>query len=138
MLKEIFEQPSAIRNTIQGRLNSGDIVDLAKELKPLSALQRAQRVVIAACGTSLHAGLIGKFMIEGLAGIPVEVDYASEFRYRRPVVDASTITIAVTQSGETADTLGALRYARQKDAFSISIRNVVGSMAARNSHCVLY
>jgi glucosamine--fructose-6-phosphate aminotransferase (isomerizing) len=138
MLKEIFEQPHAIRNTIHGRLDTDDIVDLVQELKPLGALQAARRVVIAACGTSLHAGLIAKFMIEGLAQIPVEVDYASEFRYRHPLVDASTMTIAVTQSGETADTLGALRYARQKGAFSISICNVVGSMAARNSDCVLY
>jgi len=138
MLKEIFEQPAAIRNTIHGRVQPDDIVDLQQELKPLEAFRRMQRIVIAACGTSLHAGLIGKFMIEGLAGIPVEVDYASEFRYRHPLVDESTLITAITQSGETADTLGALRYARQKGAFSLSICNVVGSMAARQSECVLY
>jgi len=138
MLKEIFEQPSAIRNTIQGRLQPDDIVDLLQEVKPLEAFRSAQRVIIAACGTSLHAGLLGKFMLEGLADIPVEVDYASEFRYRRPIVNASTPIIAITQSGETADTLGALQYARQKGAFSLSICNVVGSMAARQSDSVLY
>jgi glucosamine--fructose-6-phosphate aminotransferase (isomerizing) len=138
MLKEIFEQPSAIRNTIQGRLQPDDIVDLQQELKPLEAFRSAQRIVIAACGTSLHAGLLGKFMLEGLADIPVEVDYASEFRYRCPIIKSSTLAVAITQSGETADTLGALQYARQKGAFSMSICNVVGSMAARQSDCVLY
>ena len=138
MLKEIFEQPSAIRNTIQGRISSDGLVDLQQELDNAQAFRTVQRIVIAACGTSLHAGLIGKFMIEGLAGIPVDVDYASEFRYRNPIIDGNSIFIAITQSGETADTLGALRYATQRGAFSLSICNVVGSMAARESDCVLY
>jgi glucosamine--fructose-6-phosphate aminotransferase (isomerizing) len=138
MLKEMFEQPAAIRNTIHGRLRSDDIVDLTHELKPLEPFKTAQRIVIAACGTSLNASLIAKFMIEGLADVPVEVDYASEFRYRRPLINTSNVIVAVTQSGETADTLGALRYGRQKGAFSLSICNVVGSMAARQSDCVLY
>src|SRR5207244_5023284 len=138
MLKEIFEQPSAIRNTIQGRLQPDGIVELLQEVKPLEAFRSAHRIIIAACGTSLHAGLLGKFMLEGLADIPVEVDYASEFRYRRPIVNASTPTIAITQSGETADTLGALQYARQKGAFSLAICNVVGSLAARQADSVLY
>jgi len=138
MLKEIFEQPAAIRNTIQDRLSFDDLVDLRQEVKPLEAFRAAQRMVIAACGTSLHAGLLGKFMLEGLADIPVEVDYASEFRYRHPIINASTPIVAITQSGETADTLGALQYARQKGAFSLAICNVVGSMAARQADSVLY
>jgi glucosamine--fructose-6-phosphate aminotransferase (isomerizing) len=138
MLKEIFEQPAAIRNTIQGRLRSDGIVDLGQEPRSLERLKTAQRVVIAACGTSLHAGLVAKFMIEGLADVPVDVDYASEFRYRGPLINNSTVAVAVTQSGETADTLGALRIAGQKGAFCMSICNVVGSMAARQSDCVLY
>ena len=138
MLKEIFEQPAAIRNTIHGRLRSDEIVDLGHEIRSLERLETAQRVIIAACGTSLHAGLVAKFMIEGLADVPVEVDYASEFRYRGPLVSGSTVVVAVTQSGETADTLGALRIARQKGAYCISICNVVGSMAALQSDAVLY
>src|SRR2546430_6908707 len=138
MLKEIFGQPGAIRNTIQDRLSFDDLVDLRQEVKPLEAFRAAQRMVIAACGTSLHAGLLGKFMLEGLADIPVEVDYASEFRYRHPIINASTPIVAITQSGETADTLGALQYARQKGAFSLAICNVVGSAAAQQSDSVLY
>jgi glucosamine--fructose-6-phosphate aminotransferase (isomerizing) len=138
MLKEIFEQPAAVRNTIHGRLDADDLVDLGSEFKTIEPLRSTQKITIAACGTSMHAGLIGKFMIESLAGVPVEVDYASEFRYRRPLVNGSGLFIAITQSGETADTLGALRYARECGAFTISICNVVGSMASRQSDCVLY
>ena len=135
MLKEIFEQPSVLRATLQDRV---DASLLEEELGSLDILRKAQRILIVGCGTSLHAGLVGKFMIEGLARIPVDVDYASEFRYRDPLVAPNTIAIAITQSGETADTLGALRSAREKGTFLISICNVVGSMAARQSDSVLY
>jgi len=135
MLKEIFEQPLALRTTLQGRMGP---TLLEEELAPLEIFQEAERISIIGCGTSLHAGLIGKFMIEGLARVPVDVDYGSEFRYRDPIVGPKTIVIAITQSGETADTLGALRDAREKGAFVISICNVVGSMAARESDRVLY
>lgn len=138
MLKEIFEQPSVIRNTMQGRIGNNDLIDLHEEFKSIDTLAALKRVVIVGCGTSLHAGLIGKFMIESLAGVPVEVDYASEFRYRQPLIDDSNLILAITQSGETADTLGALRYASQKGAYPMSICNVVGSMAARESRSVLY
>jgi len=135
MLKEIFEQPLALRTTLQGRMGP---TLLEEELAPLEVFQQAERICIIGCGTSFHAGLIGKFMIEGLARVPVDVDYGSEFRYRDPIIGPKTIVIAITQSGETADTLGALRDAREKGAFSIAICNVVGSMAARQSDRVLY
>jgi glutamine---fructose-6-phosphate transaminase (isomerizing) len=135
MLKEIFEQPSALRATLQDRL---DTSLLEAELAPIDAFREAERILIVACGTSLHAGLVAKFMIERLARVPVDVDYASEFRYRDPIVGPKTVAVAITQSGETADTLEALRSAREKNAFLISICNVVGSMAARQSDRILY
>jgi glucosamine--fructose-6-phosphate aminotransferase (isomerizing) len=135
MLKEIFEQPSALRATLRGRV---DASLLEAELAPIDVFEQAERILIVGCGTSLHAGLVGKFMIEKLARIPVDIDYASEFRYRDPIVGKNTVAIAITQSGETADTLGALRDAREKGAFVISICNVVGSMAARQSDRLLY
>jgi glucosamine--fructose-6-phosphate aminotransferase (isomerizing) len=137
MIKEIFEQPAAIRRTLEGRL-SNETVTLEGELGSPEIFKRVQRILILGCGTSLHAGLAGKFMIENVTGIPVDVDYASEFRYRAPIVGPHTIVLGITQSGETADTLGALRYAREKGAFAISICNVPGSMAARQSDRVLY
>ena len=137
MLKEIYEQPRAIEETIIGRLedhhvNLKEMGLTEKEIKEIG------RIVIIACGTSWHAGLIGEFMIEELVQIPVEVEYASEFRYRNPVVDKNTLVIAISQSGETADTLAAMREAREKGAKVVSICNVVGSSIARESDGVVY
>ncbi|MFB3854789.1 MAG: glutamine--fructose-6-phosphate transaminase (isomerizing) [Vicinamibacterales bacterium] len=139
MLKEIHEQPQAVQETILGRLSpeTGRVFleEVAITDKDLSAIDR---VTILACGTSWHAGLVGKFMIEELAGLPVEVDYGSEYRYRTPLVGRTTLAVAVTQSGETADTLAALREARRRGARTVSICNVVGSMATRESEGTLY
>ncbi len=139
MLKEIHEQPWAVRETILGRasVESGKV--FLDEMKlSADALRDIDRIVILACGTSWHSALIGKFLIEDLARVPVEVDYGSEYRYRDPIVDAKTLAIVITQSGETADTLAALREARQKGARSIAICNVVGSMATRESDGTVY
>jgi glucosamine--fructose-6-phosphate aminotransferase (isomerizing) len=138
MLKEIFEQPRAVRDTLRGRLSGDNRVTLEDELGPAPALRAIEAVKIVACGTSLHAGLVGKFMIEELARIPVEVDYASEFRYRKPVIDAKTLVVAISQSGETADTLAAISKARDLSAPILSVCNVVGSMVSRQSDHVLY
>jgi len=137
MLKEIHEQPRAVRDTLLGRLtDSGAALD--QELQSADRLAAMERVKIVACGTSLHAGLVGKFMIESLARLPVEVDYASEFRYRQPLVDDKTLVVAISQSGETADTLAAMAEARHAGAHLLSICNVIGSMAARQADSVLY
>ena len=139
MLKEIHEQPWAVRETILGRasVESGKV--FLDEMKlGGDALRDIDRIVILACGTSWHSALIGKFLIEDLARIPVEVDYGSEYRYRDPIVNEKTLAIVITQSGETADTLAALREARQKGARSIAICNVVGSMATRESDGTVY
>jgi glucosamine--fructose-6-phosphate aminotransferase (isomerizing) len=138
MLKEIFEQPRAIRETLRGRLGNGDDVVLEEELSMPEGLSNVDQLHLVACGTSLHAALIGKFMIESLAGLPVEVDYASEFRYRNPRIGRKSLVVAISQSGETADTLAALNEGRGKGAALYSICNVVGSMAARSSDGVLY
>jgi glucosamine--fructose-6-phosphate aminotransferase (isomerizing) len=139
MLKEIYEQPTAARDTILGRvsLDRGQI--FLEELNIGTETFRAlQKVSIVACGTSWHAGLVGKYMIEALAQVPVEVDYGSEYRYRDPIVSKNTLAIVITQSGETADTLAALREARRKGASSIGICNVVGSMATREADGTVY
>lgn len=139
MLKEIYEQPWAVRETILGRgsVESGRVY--LDEMKlDAEALQKIDRVVMLACGTSWHSALIGKFLIEELARVPVEVDYGSEYRYRDPIVNDRTLAIVITQSGETADTLAALREAKQKGARSISICNVVGSMATRETDGTVY
>src|SRR5262245_20371350 len=139
MLKEIYEQPWAVRETVLGRtsVESGRI--FLEEMQIDADMLRAiDRIVILACGTSWHAGLVGKFLIEELARVPVEVDYSSEFRYRRPLVDARTLAVVITQSGETADTLGALREAKRLGARSIAICNVVGSMATREADGTVY
>jgi glucosamine--fructose-6-phosphate aminotransferase (isomerizing) len=134
MLKEIHEQPWAVRETTIGRTSAETgRVYLHEMGLDEAALKKIDRVLILACGTSWHAGLVGKFVIEELARVPVEVDYSSEFRYRRPIVDGRTLTIVITQSGETADTLGALREAKRLGARSIAICNVVGSMATREA-----
>jgi len=139
MLKEIHEQPRAVRDTIAGRLleAEGDVYleDLQFSDRQLSAIKR---IVIIACGTSWHAALVGKFYIEGLCRIPVEVDIASEFRYRNPVIDENTLAIVISQSGETADTLAALREAKSRGAMNIAICNVVDSSIARESSGVIY
>jgi glutamine---fructose-6-phosphate transaminase (isomerizing) len=136
MLKEIFEQPRAIRDTLCGRVSTNDVT-LENELKlpPVAALDRLH---IVACGTSLHAGLVGRFLIESISGVPVEIDFASEFRYRNPRIGPKSMVVAISQSGETADTLAALQEAREKGAFLMSICNVIDSMAARQSDTVLY
>jgi glucosamine--fructose-6-phosphate aminotransferase (isomerizing) len=138
MLKEIFEQPQAITETINGRLEDSDI--LIKDEIGLSEeeIKNIKRIIIVACGTSWHAGLVGEFMLEELVDIPVEVEYASEFRYRNPIVDKNTLIIAISQSGETADTLAALREAKKKGAKIISIVNVKGSSIARESDSTIY
>src|SRR5207249_5633538 len=139
MLKEIFEQPTAARETILGRVSQDSGKVFLEEMK-ISDHQLAaiDKVTILACGTSWHAGLVGKFMIEKLARIPVEVDYGSEYRYRSPIVSPKTLAVVITQSGETADTLAALREARRDRACSISICNVVGSMATRETDGTIY
>jgi glucosamine--fructose-6-phosphate aminotransferase (isomerizing) len=132
MLKEIFEQPRTIRDCIRGRIgNSGCRVTLSGVLEHQDRFLSAHRIIIVACGTSWHAGLIGKRLIQEIARIPVEVEYASEFRYSNPVLTANDIVIAVSQSGETADTLAAIQMARNCGAFVYGVCNVVGSSIAR-------
>jgi len=139
MLKEIFEQPRAVRDTTLGRvsLDSGKIFLDEMEISE-AEFKALNKVNIAACGTSWHAGLAGKFMIERLARVPVEVDYASEWRYRDPIVAKGDITMLITQSGETADTIAALREARAKGSKTIGICNVVGSMVTREANGTIY
>ncbi len=139
MLKEIFEQPWAARETVLGRtsLESGQVF-LGELDIPIERLRAVTRVVILACGTSWHAALVGKFLIERLAGVSVEVDYGSEYRYRDPIVTPTTLSVVITQSGETADTLAALREARDRGAATIAICNVVGSMATREADFTVY
>ncbi len=139
MLKEIFEQPWAVRETVLGRVSVPEGRVFLEELQVApDTLRAVTRAAVIACGTSWHAGLVGKFLIEHLAKLPVEVDYGSEFRYREPIVAPDTLVIAVTQSGETADTLGALREARRLGARSVAICNVVGSMVTRESDGTVY
>jgi glucosamine--fructose-6-phosphate aminotransferase (isomerizing) len=139
MLKEIFEQPTAARETILGRVSQDTGRVFLEEMKITEAqLAAVERVTILACGTSWHASLVGKFMIEQLARIPVEVDYGSEYRYRDPIVTPRTLAVVITQSGETADTLAALREAKREGAASIAICNVVGSMATRETDGTVY
>ena len=138
MLKEIFEQPKVISETVEGKISDEEI-QLEQEIKlTKEEIKNIKRIIIVACGTSWHAGLIGEFMLEELAKIPVEVEYASEFRYRDPIVDKGTLVISISQSGETADTLAAIREAKKKGAKIMSIVNVVGSSIARESNIVLY
>jgi len=139
MLKEIYEQPRAITDTFRGRISpeTGSIY-LDETGFSDAALKKIKKVTLVACGTSWHACLIGKYMLEELARIPAEVDIASEFRYRNPIIDKNTLLVAITQSGETADTLAAMREARKLGAKAIAICNVVGSTAAREADGVLY
>jgi glutamine---fructose-6-phosphate transaminase (isomerizing) len=139
MLKEIYEQPWAVRETVLGRTSAeSGRVYLHEMGLDETALKEIDRVIILACGTSWHAGLVGKFLIEELARVPVEVDYSSEFRYRRPIIDKRTLAVVITQSGETADTLGALRESKRLGARSIAICNVVGSMVTREADGTVY
>ena len=139
MLKEIFEQPTAARETILGRVSQDTGKVFLEEMKISDAKLRAiEKVTILACGTSWHAALVGKFMIETLARIAVDVDYGSEYRYRQPIVGPNTLAVVITQSGETADTLAALREAKHHGAASVSICNVVGSMATRETDGTIY
>ncbi|MDR4503240.1 MAG: glutamine--fructose-6-phosphate transaminase (isomerizing) [Candidatus Scalindua sp.] len=134
MLKEIYEQPQTLRDTMLGRFTTGDSVVRLGSLQDKTELLRSiNRSVIVACGTSWHAGLIGEYMLEELMGMPVEVEYASEFRYRNPIIEKNTMIIAISQSGETADTLAAIREAKRKGAVVLAICNVVGSSIARES-----
>jgi glucosamine--fructose-6-phosphate aminotransferase (isomerizing) len=139
MLKEIYEQPRAIADTLRGRLNAerGDVY-LEEFGIDENTISSAQKIFIVACGTSYHAALIGKYMIESIAKIPVEVDIASEFRYRSPLINPSDLMIIITQSGETADTLAAQREAKKLGAFVLSICNVVGSTSSREADAVFY
>jgi glucosamine--fructose-6-phosphate aminotransferase (isomerizing) len=139
MLKEIFEQPDSVRNSMRGRLNTAEGLARLGGLNMKSEeMLGIRRLIILACGTSWHAGLIGEYMIEELARIPVEVEYASEFRYRNPIVDDGTTVLVISQSGETADTLAAMREARRKGARALGIVNVVGSTIARESDGGVY
>jgi len=138
MQKEIFEQPLAVRQTVSGNCSRDASRTSFAEVGATERLQGVKRVQIVACGTSWHAGLVGKFLIERYAQLPVDVDYASEYRYRQPVSDGGTLAVAITQSGETADTLAALREARDRGSASLAICNVVGSMITREADGTLY
>jgi glucosamine--fructose-6-phosphate aminotransferase (isomerizing) len=139
MLKEIFEQPDSLRDVMRGRLleEEGD-AKLGGITLTDRELQDIKRIVITACGTSWHAALIGEYMLEELARIPVDVQYASEFRYKNPVIEEGTLLLAISQSGETADTLAALREAKQRGARTMGIVNVVGSTIARETDFGVY
>jgi len=139
MLKEIFEQPDTIFDCLRGRLlHEQQQIVMAGVDNHIDALTKASRILIVACGTSWHAGLVAEYMIEELCRIPVEVEYASEFRYRNPVIHAGDVIIAISQSGETADTLVALESAKEKGAFIFGVVNAVGSSIARLSHAGAY
>lgn len=139
MLKEIHEQPSSVADTMRGRvsaqthsINLGGVADV------MPRLVQAKRLIIVACGTSFHAGLVGEYLFEQFARVPVEVEYASEFRYRDPIIGPDDVVIAISQSGETADTLAAIRMAKERGALVLGICNVVGSSIARETHAGIY
>ena len=139
MLKEIYEQPSAILDTFRGRLLTNDaIIKMAGVEDNMKKFLNANRIIVVACGTSWHAGLVSEYIFEDLSRIPVEVEYASEFRYRNPVITENDVVIAISQSGETADTLAAIKLAKSKGAFVFGVCNVVGSSIARESHAGAY
>lgn len=132
MLKEIFEQPESIENVIRGRIRKDVKLSINLDIKKIN------RIVITACGTSWHSALIGKYLVEKITGMNVEVDYASEFKYRNPLIDSHTLVVVISQSGETADTLAALREAKRKNAKTLGIINVVGSTIAREVDMGIY
>jgi glutamine---fructose-6-phosphate transaminase (isomerizing) len=139
MLKEIYEQPRSIMDSLRGRLRANEgIVQLGGILDYEEKISKAKRIIMVACGTSWHAGLVGEYLFEDLARIPVEVEYASEFRYRNPIINEDDIVIAISQSGETADTLAAIQLAKQKGATIIGVCNVVGSSISRATHAGSY
>lgn len=138
MLKEINEQPAALRDTLAGRLSEDGCVDLSEVGMGDEFLRRLRRIFIVACGTSFHAGLIVSYAIEQLARVPVQIDVASEFRYRQPVFDPDTLVIGITQSGETADTLAAMRLAREAGSPVLALTNIMGSQATREADHVLF
>ena len=139
MIKEIYEQPKAITDTYRGRmLPDQGIIKMSGIDNHLPKFLNAERIIIIACGTSWHAGLVGEYLIEEFARIPVEVEYASEFRYRNPIITSKDVVIAISQSGETADTLAAIKLAKSKGAFVFGVCNVVGSSIARETHAGAY
>ncbi|AEG58667.1 glutamine--fructose-6-phosphate transaminase (isomerizing) [Desulforamulus ruminis] len=139
MLKEIHEQPRVIRDTLKGRIShQGDKVILDEINLTPQQIKGIKKIIVTACGTAYHAGLVGKYIIEQLVRIPVEVDIASEFRYRDPIVDKDTLVVVVSQSGETADTLAALREARRRGARVVAITNVIASSVAREADDIIY
>ena len=139
MLKEIYEQPNVIKDTFRGRLHANEgLIQMAGVEDNLDKFINAKRILIIACGTSWHAGLVAEYVIEEFARIPVEVEYASEFRYRNPIINSNDIVIAISQSGETADTLAAIKLAKEKGAFVFGVCNVVGSSISRETHAGAY
>lgn len=139
MLKEIYEQPSVIKDTYRGRLLSNQgIIQMAGVEDNLEKFLNAERILIVACGTSWHAGLVAEYIIEEFTRIPVEVEYASEFRYRNPIINPGDVVIAISQSGETADSLAAIKLAKEKGAFVFGVCNVVGSSISRETHAGAY
>ncbi|WP_417884830.1 glutamine--fructose-6-phosphate transaminase (isomerizing) [Zunongwangia sp.] len=139
MLKEIYEQPNAVRDTYRGRLLADEgIIKMAGVDDNLARIANANRILIVACGTSWHAGLVAEYAFEDMARIPVEVEYASEFRYRNPVITENDVVIAISQSGETADTMAAIKLAKEKGAFVFGVCNVVGSSISRETHAGAY
>ncbi|MEI7509138.1 MAG: glutamine--fructose-6-phosphate transaminase (isomerizing) [Flavobacterium sp.] len=139
MLKEIYEQPNVIKDTYRGRLHANTgIIQMAGIEDNLEKFLNAERILIIACGTSWHAGLVAEYVIEEFARIPVEVEYASEFRYRNPIITSKDVVIAISQSGETADTLAAIKLAKEKGAFVFGVCNVVGSSISRETHAGAY
>ena len=139
MLKEIYEQPSAIRDTYRGRLLTDEkIIKMAGIEDNIEKFINADRIIIVACGTSWHAGLVAEYILEDLTRTPVEVEYASEFRYRNPIITSQDVIIAISQSGETADTLAAIKLAKENSAFVFGVCNVVGSTIARETHAGAY
>ena len=138
MMKEIHDQPDAVAETIAGRLPGDDYVDLSELDLPLDFVTALRRIVIVACGTSYHAGLVGRYAIEQWARVPVEMDVASEYRYRDPVIGEDDLVVGITQSGETADTLAAMRLARERGARVMAVTNVMGSQATRDADTTLF
>jgi glucosamine--fructose-6-phosphate aminotransferase (isomerizing) len=138
MMKEIHEQPAAVAETITDRLPEVDAVDLSELALTPEQAANVRRVIIVACGTSYHAGLVGRYAIETWARVPVEMDIASEYRYRDPVIGTDDLVIGITQSGETADTLAAMRLARERGAHVLAVTNVMGSQATRDADSVLF
>ncbi|MCK8140357.1 glutamine--fructose-6-phosphate transaminase (isomerizing) [Flavobacterium sp. I-SCBP12n] len=139
MLKEIYEQPSVIKDTYRGRLHANEgLIQMAGVEDNLEKFLNAERIIIVACGTSWHAGLVAEYIFEEFTRIPVEVEYASEFRYRNPIINRNDVVIAISQSGETADTMAAIKLAKENGAFVFGVCNVVGSSISRETHAGAY